>query len=382
MQVLEQEDQRGLQLRQHGREGGKGQLGIAVETEQVGELAAGRKRLGYGPGLESGLKAIEGVAFDHRSHQAFEDLPDQGQRRVGVEGEPTRLDQQAVGIGRQHRDRLLGQTALAVPGAPRKHDPLRQARFGGQQRGMQLAELLAPAHEGRTIGLGQGFEAWAFEFVGVDRLLAPLDEELARRLVVERMRGQAVGLAGDQDAARLGLRLQALGEVDGIAHDRVVALMVSPDGPGDHQAGVEADPDPESEAGLGLQALGEALGSALHGVGRADRPLGVVFVGDRCAEESHDGVTNVLVDDAPEAVDGLGKGLEAGVDDLGEALGVEGFAQAGEAGDVGEEDGDHPAIAAGKRAGGPAAAATEVGFPLVRVPAGGTACHGLPLLER
>ncbi|MNK78261.1 hypothetical protein D3C87_978840 [compost metagenome] len=66
---------------------------------------------------------------------------------------------------------------------------------------------------------------------------------------------------------------------------------------------------------------------------------------DGGSEEGHDGVADVLVDHAPEAVDGLGEDGEELVDDLGDFLGIQLLAHGREARDVGEEHRDDAAIA-------------------------------------
>ncbi|MNL45733.1 hypothetical protein D3C87_1684020 [compost metagenome] len=108
---------------------------------------------------------------------------------------------------------------------------------------------------------------------------------------------------------------------------------------------MQAHPHPQPDAGVGLERLGEGGGGQLHLPGGRQRPLGVVLVGDGGPEEGHDGVPDVLVDHPAVAIDGLGEHPEEAVDDRRDLLGIELLAHGGEARHVGEQDGDHPAIA-------------------------------------
>ena len=78
---------------------------------------------------------------------------------------------------------------------------------------------------------------------GGDRLGLALQLERLELVVLDRARGQPVGDLADGDAAGPGRRLQARGDVDGVAHDRVVAAA---DLAREHLAGV--DPDAQQEA--------------------------------------------------------------------------------------------------------------------------------------
>ncbi len=78
----------------------------------------------------------------------------------------------------------------------------------------------------------------------------------------------------------------------------------------------------------------------LHAQGGADRPVGVVLVGDGCAEEGDDGVAEDLVDATAECFDLGDERLEVGVDEAGHGLRIEVLGERGVADEVGEQHGD------------------------------------------
>ena len=86
-----------------------------------------------------------------------------------------------------------------------------------------------------------------------------------------------------------------------------------------------------------LQLVAEALQRRLHAEGRAHGALRRVFVCDGRAEQRHDAVAGELIDRALVAVDLIAQDPEAAVHDAVDLLGVEAFAQCGEAADVGEQ---------------------------------------------
>ena len=77
---------------------------------------------------------------------------------------------------------------------------------------------------------------------------------------------------------------------------------------------------------------------------RPDRAIGVVLVGDRCAEQRQDRIAEDLVDGAAERLDVDDQSLERGVDQSLEPLRIEVLRQAGIADDVGEQHRDDPPL--------------------------------------
>ena len=82
---------------------------------------------------------------------------------------------------------------------------------------------------------------------------------------------------------------------------------------------------------------------------RADGPLGVVLLRDRCAPHRHDGVADELLDRAAVALDHGARRVEVAREELAHVLGVPALRECGrEADEVGEEDGDEPALGSGR----------------------------------
>ena len=77
---------------------------------------------------------------------------------------------------------------------------------------------------------------------------------------------------------------------------------------------------------------------------RAQRPLGIILVRDRRAEQRHDFVADEFVDHAFVLLHDRHQRLKAGVHQLAHFLGIFLFRQRGEAGNVGENDRDQLAF--------------------------------------
>jgi hypothetical protein len=89
-------------------------------------------------------------------------------------------------------------------------------------------------------------------------------------------------------------------------------------------------------------------------------------VGDRGSEQRQDGVADDLVDPAAELLDDGDEPLEAPVDDALDLLGIAVLRQAGEADDVGEQDGDHASLIAAQPEIGTAARAEPSAIGCIR----------------
>ena len=88
----------------------------------------------------------------------------------------------------------------------------------------------------------------------------------------------------------------------------------------------------------------ERRGAAQHVEGRLERPFGIVLMGDRRAEQSEHGIAQVLGDKPAVAGDGLAERVEQRALEGPHLLGIEAFGERGEPAEVGEEDGDLPAV--------------------------------------
>ena len=103
---------------------------------------------------------------------------------------------------------------------------------------------------------------------------------------------------------------------------------------------------------------------ALHAQRGADRPLGVVLVRDRRAEDRHDPVAGELVDVPAEGLDRAGQRGQHPVGDRADPFRVEVLRPGGEVGEVAEEHGDDAPLGGGQggRGGqGGAAVVAETG---------------------
>jgi hypothetical protein len=87
------------------------------------------------------------------------------------------------------------------------------------------------------------------------------------------------------------------------------------------------------------------LGPVANREGRAHRPLRVVLVGDRGAEDRHHRVADELLDRAAEALELALEPRVVRTEQRRDVLRVHALGARGEAGQVGEEDGHHLALA-------------------------------------
>ena len=140
------------------------------------------------------------------------------------------------------------------------------------------------------------------------------------------------------DLTGSGELLQPLRGVDDVAHHGGVAAGAHR--ADQHLAGVHADPHLHPDAEVGRER-GERLVHAQRG---PHRPLGVVLVGDRGAEQRDDLVADDLVEVAAEVDDVDDEGVEAGVDESLHVLRVAGRRECGEADEIGHEHGHEAAL--------------------------------------
>jgi hypothetical protein len=85
-----------------------------------------------------------------------------------------------------------------------------------------------------------------------------------------------------------------------------------------------------------LLAQGGAAGQ--HVEGTFERPLRVVLMGDRRPEDGEDGIAEIFRDEAVEAGNGLGEGLEQSILKGAHLFRIQTLGQRGESGEIGEED--------------------------------------------
>jgi hypothetical protein len=144
----------------------------------------------------------------------------------------------------------------------------------------------------------------------------------------------------DDHTPRLRHLLEPRGQIGGIPHRRVVHAQVIADLADDHEARVDANAHLQAEPALGMQRLGRVTDGALNTQGGVYRSAWAVFVRQRRTEQGHHPVARVLVDGTLEAVHFRRDALEAAVDDVVYHFRVELLGECGEAGHIGEQDGN------------------------------------------
>ncbi len=135
------------------------------------------------------------------------------------------------------------------------------------------------------------------------------------------------------------------GQVDRVPHRGVLQTEIGADLAHHDQAGVDPDPHVEIEPPLCVHPL-SVRSYPVHDLQPGEhRPLRVVLVGDRCAEEGQHRVAHQAGQGALQAVDWGDQVLEGTVHDLGPIFGVHSLGRGGGAFDVTKEDRHHPALA-------------------------------------
>ena len=333
--------------------------------QKAGDDAGGRGRLPHDEldGLGALLACdVEGVVELDRTRLAYRF----GDRPPGVGlavGDAAAVEHRGGGVDAEHqRGDLVGEPCLAHSGLTQQQDHL-----AAVVRDRELDEIaqhrelgVAPDQRGdptrpvarRNERLGRRPH--------VDGRLSTANDQRAPRLVTDDLAGGLVGRCADEHLAGVGGRLEAGCRVHHIAHRGVVASGA--ERPDEHFAGVHADPHADADGRFG-RVLGECL---LHTERGANRPLGIVLVSDRGAEQRHDGVADDLVHATAEVVHIVDEAFERDVDQPLHPLGIEVLRESGEADDVGEDHGDHTSLV-GVGAGGVATRRAEPGVrPVVR----------------
>ena len=169
----------------------------------------------------------------------------------------------------------------------------------------------------------------------MDRLRLALQLERLERLDEHRVAHEPVGRLADQDLARAGGGLEALGDDDGVAGDeRVASRRIA----GDDLARVDAGPRPELDPVLRAQLLVQRGERLPHLAGGANGPQRVVLVHDRDPERGHDRVADELLDRAPVVLEHAADLDEVARDHAPVRLRVEALAERRRVDDVGEDD--------------------------------------------
>jgi hypothetical protein len=281
------------------------------------------------------------------------------------DGEDPRLARPDVGAPDEPFD-LGGKPGLAQAGLPGddQHPRLAPVDDLGEPAG-DPGQLGLPPDERRLVsesGAGTRCVEQAQQFVCLDRLplaLEPQRPQVAPRRQMAGRDGGALARIYRADRGRVG---QPGGGVHGVADDRVFQPRLHA---GHHHAGVE--PDPQSERRPAAPFVVEhPAHRALHRQRRADRPFGVVLVGDRGPEDRHDPVAGQLVDVPAEGLDRPGQGRHHPVGDRADPFRIKILSPGGEVGQVAEQDSDDPAFGRGQGGGGRQCGAAVVTEPGAR----------------
>jgi hypothetical protein len=146
----------------------------------------------------------------------------------------------------------------------------------------------------------------------------------------------------DEDRSWICLPLQPRGHVDHVACRAVLDPRAGADRTQHSRASLDADPDGEV---VDVPALRDFLGvprDRPHGPkATQDRPLGVVFVRDRGAEEGKNTVPSEILDGATQRVDEIDDAGQCSTHHVTDIFRIELLGQRGRVGDVGEPGCDY-----------------------------------------
>jgi len=149
--------------------------------------------------------------------------------------------------------------------------------------------------------------------------------------------------------ARWGQRLQAGGEVRGVADGGVVHLQVVSDRAHHRHPGVDADAGAQRPAQAVAAPRGELRESIANRQRRAQGALGGVLVGDRSSKQRHHAIARELIDDALEAIDLTQRQLQILVEELAVELRIEALGDSRRIHQIAEENRHALALARGSR---------------------------------
>ena len=271
----------------------------------------------------------------------------------------------------------IGRAAALEPGVPLGGEPLAQrqnqtrfadAGLAGEQHGLALlleglipavqeqAELLVAADEGRQqvrLDVQQAAHARGPDHaMQGDRLADPLEHPASQLLGDEDAAHQSQRVRGDGDAVRSCLRLQAGGQVRGVAQGQGLAGGAGPHLAHHHRAGVDADAGRELQTPLPAQPLVQLCQGFDDAEPRPHRALGIVLVGLGKAEVHHHPVAQELGHVAVEGLHHPGGALLVATDHVAPVLGIDAGRQAGGVHQVTEEHRQLAALSL-RRARGP-----------------------------
>ena len=267
-------------------------------------------------------------AFSLLAHQFRRDAPAVRRQGEALEALATKqgfehwVAWSTIFLGAAHAsafDEFVAQPALADARLADHADDLSLAGIGPVERVLQHLQLLAAAHEAAEAACPRPIEPCArctdvFELEQTDGTLHPLHLGQAEVTQPEVALHQARGLATHAHATRRGEVLDARRQSDDVSLRRVVHAQIVADLAHHHLAGVEAHANREVVT-LPPQFVRVLLDCAAQSQRCEAGSLGVIFMGERGAEQRHHSVAGVLVDRPFETVDALGEDLEEAVED-------------------------------------------------------------------
>ncbi len=223
------------------------------------------------------------------------------ERAVGVVGR-AEVAERNVRLAGQLLAQRPQQARLADPRLAHDQDHLAVAVFGPGPALQEDRELVLAPDQGCQALAAQRLEpplgtALALDPEGRERLGEALETGRAEVGQLEQAADQAPGRLADDDAARVGERLEPGREVRGLADHRAFLRLAFAHQLADHhQPG--RDPDPRRQRAAGGRKPGDRLNQR---EARPDRPLGVVLVRLWPAEIGEHAIAHELGDVALEA---------------------------------------------------------------------------------
>ena len=273
--------------------------------------------------LARGLSAVPLVDAEVRAQEL---VNGQQRNRLAVRGAVGLVDGDLAAAAALRE--LVAEPALAHAGLAdhTHHAPLPFQHV--LQRRVERRELVRAADQAREAACPRHVHprphrAHPDELEDLDRVPRPLHWGTPQRRKLEVALDQMRRALGHADAARLGQRLHALRQAHrvtlrGVVHAQVVADLA------DHDlARVQPDSHAEVEPAFDAQLVRVVSHLVPQPECRVARPLGMVFVRDRRAEQRHDAVARVLVHRSLEAVDTFGQDREEALQDRVPDLGVQ-----------------------------------------------------------
>ena len=170
------------------------------------------------------------------------------------------------------------------------------------------------------------------------RLGFAFDLNLAQVLYLKQLLDLFVGIGSNLDCARRGGLLHPRGQIDRVANREIFHVQVVTDVAGHHQTGIQSDPHLKIRHAVFRAQFLAILIDLLENIERCiDRTRGIVFVGDRRAEESQHAVAQELRDRAFVAIDRFAHPAVRARNDLAPIFRVEFFGECGGSDNVGKE---------------------------------------------